>query len=90
MPWFLVVVFAILSILIAIMWICEHEEKEYLKNRDYNEINNRIFLNKYLYKENQMLHDELMEYKHLAFKFRCFNAKEFEEVLKELNRKEAK
>lgn len=48
LPWFLVVVFAIVSILIAIMWFCEHAEKEYLKNREYQEIDDRIFLNEYI------------------------------------------
>lgn len=88
LPWFLVVVFAILSILIAIMWFCEHVEKEYFQNKRYSEIDDRLFFNDYLYKENQLLYDELMEYKRIAYKYRCLNAKELENILNELCRKE--
>lgn len=88
LPWFLVVVLAIIAILTTIMWFCEHVEKEYFKNERYREVDDRLFYNQHLFEENKLLYNELMEYKRLALEYRCLNAKELENLLKELNRKE--
>ena len=84
LPWFLVVVFAIIAILLALMWFCEHEEKEYYQDKRYREVDDRLFFNHALFEENKLLYTELMEYKHIAWKYKCLTAKELEILLKQL------
>ena len=89
LPWFLVVVFAIIAILAALMCFGEYTEKEYYRDGLYREVDDRIFLNDYLFEENKLLYKELMEYKRIASEYRCLNAKELEQLLKQLCAKKA-
>lgn len=84
LPWFLVVVFAIIAILLALMWLCECEERKYYQDKRYREVDDRLFFNARLFEENKLLYEELRDYKNLAWKYRCSSANELGRVLKQL------
>lgn len=84
LPWVLSVVLLILSVVLAIKWLCTKFELD-----EMNELNSRLFLDQlYKKKEADIRYDarakELHDFKELAYTYMCNDANELKLLIEDM------